>query len=146
MKNLKILLFSLILSCATASNEVLKITIDLNLPNFKKHLELEGRKVKLDFVFVPKEGDPKTFSTKKKLSKDEYEFIEEKLKNLEWDKIKERYVSKDAILQHLPPILISIKYYDKNKNIIILGDVPKELNFLLEAFEPYLQVDYIMLK
>lgn len=146
MKNLKILLFSLILSCATTSNEFLKITIDLNLPNFKKHLELEGRKVKLDFVFIPKEGDLKTFSANKKLSKDEYEFIEEKLKNLEWDKIKERYVSKDAIMQHLPPILLSIKYYDKSKNIIILGDFPKDLNFLLEVFEPYLQVDYIMLK
>ena len=146
MKNLKILLLSLILACATTSGEYLKIKIDLNLQNFKKHLEMEGRNVSLDFVFFPKEGNPKTFSSKKKLSKDEFKFIEENLKNLEWDKIKERYATKDAIMQHLPPVLISIKYYDKNKNIIILGDIPKELSFILKILEPYLQIDYIMLK
>lgn len=146
MRSLKVLFLSFILSCTTAIQENMKIAIDINLQNFKKHLEISGRNVNLDFIFLPKDGKPKTFSTKKKLSKDEYLFLEERLKNMPWEKIKDRYVSKDAIMTHLPPFLISISYEGKSKNIIIIGDVPKELDFLFEVLNPYLQFDFSMLR
>lgn len=146
MKKLKILFLSFLISCATVDKSELKISIDLNLQNLKKHLEINGRKVELDFVFLPKDGKLKTFSTTKKLSKKEYLFLEENLKNLNWDKIKDRYVTKDAIMMHLPPVLISISYIDKKKNIIILGDIPKEFDFLFKILDPYLIFDFSMLK
>ncbi len=146
MKNLKILILSLILSCATVPQETFKIVLDLNLPNFKKHLEIKGNLVEISFVFIAKEGDLKTFSTKKKLSKEEVKFLKERLDNLPWDSIKDRYASKEAIMLHTPPILISISYKDKNKNIIILGDPPEELLFIFNTLEPYLQPSFGMLK
>lgn len=146
MKKLKILFLSFLISCATVDKNQLRISIDLNLQNFKKHLELNGRKIYLDFVLFQKDGKPKTFSTTKKLSKNDYLFIEENLKNLNWDKIKDRYVTKDAIMMHLPPVLISISYLDKKKNVLILGDIPKEFNFLFKILDPYLIFDFSMLK
>lgn len=146
MKKLKVLLLSFLICCATSRENDLKLVLDLNLKNFKKHLEVHGRDAKLDFVLVPPEGKIKTFSTKKKISREEYEILKEKLENLPWDSIKERYVSKDGMLQKIPPIMISINYKEKSKNIIIIGDVPKELLFIFNIFDPYLQIDPLMLK
>ncbi len=146
MKNLKVLLLSLILACATVPQDTFKIVLDLKLQRFKKHLEIKGNLVEISFVFLPEKGDLKTFSTKKKLSKEKVKFLKERLDNLPWESIKDRYASKEAVMLHTPPILISISYKDKNKNIMILGDPPEELLFIFNTLEPYLQQGFGMLK
>lgn len=146
MKSLKILLFSFLICCATTREENFKVVLDLNLQNLKKHLEVQGRKAKLDIVFVKKEGELKTFSVNKKLSVNDARVLQEKLENLPWEQIKERYVSRDGMLQRMPPIMISLFYKEKRKDIIIIGDLPEELIFIFNVLEPYLQIDSLMLR
>lgn len=146
MKSLKILLFSFLICCATTREESFKVVLDLNLQNLKKHLEVQGRKAKLDIVFIKKEGELKTISVNKKLSVNDAKVLQEKLENLPWDQVKDRYVSRDGMLQRMPPIMISLSYKEKRKDIIIIGDLPEELIFIFNVLEPYLQIDSLMLR
>lgn len=146
MKSLKILLLSFLICCATTREEDFKVVLDLNLQNLKKHLEVQGRKAKLDIIFIKKEGELKTFSVNKKLSENDARVLQEKLENLPWEKVKDRYVSRDGMLQRMPPIMISLSYKEKRKDIIIIGDLPEELIFIFNVLEPYLQIDSLMLR
>lgn len=146
MRSLKILLFSILMCCATTREENFKVVLDLNLQNLKKHLEVQGRKAKLDIVFVKKDGELKTFSVNKKLSVNDARVLQEKLENLPWDQIKDRYVSKEGLIQKMPPVMLSLSYKEKSKNIIIIGEIPEEFLFIFKVLEPYLQIENLMLR
>lgn len=146
MKSLKVLFLSLIIACSGIKKEDLKIVIDLSGKNYKKHLELNGKNINLDFAFFNEKNLPKSHKIKRKLPEKDYKSLIDNLEKINWEKIKERYYSKEAIINLSPPLLISIEYKNIKKNIIIIGSPPKELRFLMDILEPYLQIDFTMLR
>jgi hypothetical protein len=130
-------LSALLLSCASASEPLLTVSLASGGPQLKRAAEIRGREYTVTVTHIGLDKVPSVRTRSGTMDKTEYRRLLERLDPLDLASYQDLYTPRDV--QSLGGIItLSITYKGVSKSVTVVGLPPPELDPLLSPLLPWL--------